>query len=226
LLKDDVGELRVNQIVRNLVLIGPANAGSFSAPLAISGDHESIPMLRKLTVEPTGGFRTVFATMTGLYQLMPWDSSRLPSLDAPEHAIGRPDFWRGKAPVDETRLARFYGWASRIDTGFFNDRTTVILGDYDGLHNQKTPAGVAFGNDGRLAVVEAYTGDGTVPHCNAVLPGVRTVMVEKTEHPLLPTYRNVIQSVRRILRGDDPADSGHAVDMPSDPNSWEYHSAI
>jgi pimeloyl-ACP methyl ester carboxylesterase len=223
LLRDDVGEGEARRIVRNLILIGPANAGSFSAPLALSGDHESIPALRKLTFEPTGGFRTVFATMSGLYQLMPWDSSRLPSLDVPEHAIGRPEFWRGRAEVDETRLAKFYGWANVINTDYMNDRTTVILGDYDGLLGQKTPAGVAFGPDGKLKVTEAYAGDGTVTHCNAVLPGTTTMMVEKSDHPLLPTYRNVVQSVRQILRGDDPVAEGYAVARPSDPSAPEYH---
>jgi pimeloyl-ACP methyl ester carboxylesterase len=223
LLRDDVGEAEARRIVRNLVLLGPANGGSFSAPLAISGDHESIPTLRKLTYEPTGGFKAVFATMSGLYQLMPWDPSRLPSLEDPEHAIGRAEFWRGKAEVDETRLARFYAWAAKINTDYLNDRTTVILGDYDGLLGEKTPAGVAFGPDGKLAVTEAYAGDGTVPHCNAVLPGTTTMMVEKSDHPLLPTYRNAIQSVRLVLRGDDPAAAGYAVPKPSDPAAPEYH---
>jgi pimeloyl-ACP methyl ester carboxylesterase len=223
LLREDVGEPEARRIVRDLILIGPANAGSFSAPLAVSGDHESIPTLRKLAIEPTGGFKTVFATMSGLYQLMPWDSSRLPSLDDPEHAIGRAEFWRDKAQIDETRLARFYGWARQISTDYLNDRTTVVLGDYDGLYGQKTPAGVAFGPDGKLSVTEAYAGDGTVPHCNAVLPGTRAMMVARTDHTLMPTYRNVVQSVRLLLRGDDPVEAGLAVAMVSDPAAPEYH---
>ncbi|QDV37458.1 esterase/lipase family protein [Tautonia plasticadhaerens] len=223
LLKDDLGQEVVRRIVKHLVLLGPANAGSFSAALAISGDHESLPMLRKLTFEPTGGFSRVFATMSGLYQLMPWDASRLPSLGDPEHAVGRPEFWRGKADFDEARLNKYYGWARSIDTAFFNDRTSVILGDYEGYAGLKTPAGVAFGPDGHLAVTEEYAGDGTVPHCNAVLPGTATYMVAKTDHPMLPTYRNVVQSVRLILNGNDPTVGGWATRMPDDPRAPEYH---
>ena len=211
-----LGEADARRIVQNLVLLGPANAGSFSAALAISGDHESIPMLRKLTFEPQSGFNSVFATMSGLYQLLPWDDARLPSLTEPEHAVGRPEFWRGKAPADEARLRRFYGWARQIDTGFFDDRTTVILGDYFG---QKTPAKVAFDPGGRLTVTAQYDGDGTVPHCNAVLPGTRTFLATQTDHTLLPTYRKVVGAVREVLADRTP----DLVPKPSDPAAAEYH---
>jgi pimeloyl-ACP methyl ester carboxylesterase len=211
-----LGAAQATRIVKHLVLLGPANAGSFSAALALSGDHESIPMLRKLAFEPVDGFRSVFATMSGLYQLMPWDESRIPSLSDPAHAIGRAEFWRDKAPVDETRLAKFYGWAKEIDTAFFNDRTSVILGDYFG---QKTPAGVAFGPNGKLVVTEQFDGDGTVPHCNAVLPDTTTYLATGTDHPMLPTYRKIIDAVRAILNNTAP-------DLPcvsSNPKAAEYH---
>ena len=203
LLKDEIGADAVKKDVKKLVLLGPANAGSFSAPLAISGDHDSIHTLRKLTHEPTSGFKDVFATMTGIYQLMPWDAARLPSLADPAHAIGDPAFWQSMPWIDTNRLTKFHGWARGIDTTFFNDRTTVILGDYDGKFGKKTSAEVAVVN-GHLVVTGERPGDGTVPHCNAVLPGTTTFMAKDSDHTLLPTYRNVISALSCVISNPRP----------------------
>ena len=131
-----LGADEARRIVRNLVLLGPANFGAFSAAFALLGAGGMIRLARRLAVEPTEGFQQVLATFTGLYQLLPFDADRVPWLRS--HDLGNPAFW--SAPVDETRLRRFHGWARAIDTTFFNDRTTVILGDNGG---EPTAGGLA-----------------------------------------------------------------------------------
>jgi hypothetical protein len=147
---------------------------------------------------------------------MPFDTVRLPSLSDPAHAIGTAEFWRGRMPIDETRLAKFFAWAKAIDTTFFDDRTTVILGDN---HGAKTPAAVGFAATGHLVVTESFDGDGTVPHCNAVLPGVPTFLAADTEHSMLPTFRAVIDAVADVFADRTPS----LPPMPSDPSAPEYH---
>ncbi|MBV8309546.1 MAG: alpha/beta fold hydrolase, partial [Planctomycetaceae bacterium] len=47
-----LGPTRARDHVKSLVLLGPANFGSFSAAFGLAGNHESIDLLRKLTFEP------------------------------------------------------------------------------------------------------------------------------------------------------------------------------
>jgi pimeloyl-ACP methyl ester carboxylesterase len=198
-----LGPDRALELVKTLVLLGPANFGSFAAAFALAGNHSSIDLLRKLTFEPVAGFRSVFVSMSGLYQLLPFDAARTPSLAEPGHDYGQPAFWID--PVDATRLAKFYGWGKQIDTGFFEDRTTVILGDN---HGNPTVAGVAYENGapGGLVATHHLDGDGTVTHANSVLGGATSsYLAPDTEHMMLPTYRSVIAAVRAALRGDSPA---------------------
>src|SRR5262249_22698415 len=163
----------------HLVLLGPANFGSFSAALAIAGTHSLLDPLRRFTVAPAAGFQTVLASMTGLYQLLPWDEGRTPSLAT--GPLGHAAFWQ--VPVDADRLQRFFRWGGAIDTTFFNDRTTVILGDNSG---RPTTGGVRF-EEGTLlpAADQGMDGDGTVPHSCSVLPGTRTFLARGTEHSRL-----------------------------------------
>ena len=197
-----LGPDQTRKHVKSLVLLGPANFGSYSAAFGLAGVHESIDLLRKLTFEPVVGFQSVFASMSGLYQLLPFDAQRTPSLAAPGHDYSQPAFW--KDPIDATRLQKFFGWGRQVDTSFFDDRTTVILGDNFG---KPTVAGVAYpAVGGKLAATDLLKGDGTVPHANSVLGGAtKTFLARDAEHMMLPTYRHVIDAVRAALRGDSPA---------------------
>ncbi len=188
-----LGPTESRRLVSQLVLLGPANFGSFSAALALGGGHSLLPLAKRLAVEPPQGFQQVLASMTGLYQLLPWDSSRVPWLA--DNDLGRPRFWKGG--IDFARLDRFYGWGRVVDTEFFVDRTTLVLGDN---HGTPTVGGVAFdGSILRDAPAFALPGDGTVPHSCSLLPNARTVIAAGTEHSMLATYRPVINAVLDIL---------------------------
>lgn len=204
-----LGRREARWIVRHLILLGPANFGSFSAAFALAGNHSLLPVVRRFAKDPPRGFQPVLASMSGVYQLLPFDRDRTPWLA--DHDYGVPAFW--KRPIDEDRLARFYGWARAIDSSFLDDVTAVILGDNSG---SPTTGGVGYSGSTLVDVPDFnLPGDGTVTHSCSVLPGVRTYLAPGTEHSMLATYRSVIDAVRDLLvdRGvglqqvsSDPAD--------------------
>jgi V8-like Glu-specific endopeptidase/pimeloyl-ACP methyl ester carboxylesterase len=190
-----LGEAEARRIIRHLVLLGPVNYGSFSAALALGGGHSMLSWARRLVLEPSQGFQSVLASMSGLYQLLPWDSDRVPWLAA--HDLGQASFWKGG--IDQLRLSRFFGWGRMIDTSFLADRTTTIMGDNCG---NPTVGGVAFdGTVLRELSSHAMAGDGTVPHSCAVLSGVPAFLAPGTEHMTMTLDRSVIRAVVEILGG-------------------------
>jgi hypothetical protein len=197
LLAAAAGEGAVRDRLKSLVLLGPANYGSFEAASGLAGNHQLIQMISPFVVPPATGFRAVLQSMSGLYQLLPYDSGRLPVLDEPGHQVGQSGFW---PVIDADRLGRFYGWARGIDTTFFNDRTVVILGDNYTPGTASTATGVVYVGDD-MRVTHLGRGDGTVPDCCAYLDGVRTYRVRNTVHVRLPTYLRVMSAVRDVLGG-------------------------
>jgi hypothetical protein len=176
-----------------LVLIGPANYGTFAAALAIGGGQVPPWFLRILPAPTPADFQAILASMSGLYQLLPWDSSRIPWLAA--HDLKDPDeIWKGRA--ETARLNRFVNWGAAIDTSFHDANTLVILGDL----GFTTPGGVT--NVGGVVVPEPgyfMAGDGTIPHACAVLPGAVTRQLQLGEHATLPLSPLVIATVAGYL---------------------------
>jgi len=190
-----LGSDLARRLVNNLVLLGPATFGTFSAAFAIAGSHESIQTLVELGVKLPGDFEAVLRSFTGAYQLLPW-KPKSDDDDFDTKQLGKASFWHGKA--DPSRLSYGFKWAGVIDTSFFDDRTTIILG------NRPTVGAVKFDDDGRLVPDGAeVSGDGTVPDAYARLPGVRTFRAD-SEHLRLPLNRAVLSAVRAVLRGDSP----------------------
>lgn len=217
----DAAETDVLDRIRHLVLLGPATFGSFSAALAVAGTHPLLDPLRQFTVQPAAGFQAVLASMSGIYQLLPFDPARVPWLAA--NPLGTPGFWQPHVAVDADRLGRFFGWVGRnIDTAFFNDRTAVILGDNSGA---PTAGGVAFVGGQLLPSGDGLSGDGTVPHSCSVLPGTATYLARNTEHARLALYPHVIGAVRAILRDDDPTAGSSRIRRVSD-NPADYTAPV
>jgi hypothetical protein len=195
---NEAGEKGVLDLVKHFVLLGPANFGTFSAAFAIAGSHETLDLFRRYAVSPGQGFGRVLGSMTGLYQMLPWDADRVPWLK--ENALGSAAFWQPAPYIDADRLERFFGWGRGIDTAFANSRTTVILGDNNG---KATAAGASFSDD-KLLPAAALAGDGTVTHSCSVLPGTATYLAPGTEHWRLPMYRSVINAVLALLNDTAP----------------------
>ncbi|HEY8504247.1 MAG TPA: hypothetical protein VIL46_06665, partial [Gemmataceae bacterium] len=192
--------------VRNLVLLGPANGGSFSAAFALAGRHEMMGLLRRLAVEPPAGFTPILQSMTGAYQLLPYDEGRLPWLGEDAHNLGRKAFWKPFG-IDAKRLEKFYGWGRAVDQAwadserlarFLRERTTILLGDNFG---RPTVAGVRVTPAGEMVASHEANGDGTVPHRCAVLEGARVYVAAGAEHMKLPMTRHVIEAVANVLAG-------------------------
>jgi hypothetical protein len=173
-------------------------------------------MIRRFGIEIPAGIDKVLQSMTGLYQLLPWRTEPVDRPDgiAPSKPSGKdnalewldqhlasfrtPAFWQEK--IDPDRLASRFEWGKSIDTSFFNDRTTIILGD------QPTAGGVKFDGDRLVEDKDFGTwGDGTVPDVWARLPGVsRVFRAGGASHMMLPTTLPVIAAVRDVLAGRMP----------------------
>jgi pimeloyl-ACP methyl ester carboxylesterase len=192
-----LGSDDAHKLVNRLVLLGPATGGTFAAAFAIAGNHGLLESLRKWGIHPPDGFKEVLQSMSGLYQLLPWQTDNLSWLGEAENDLRNPEFW--KSEVDEHRLKEYYAWGKGVDTRFFNDRTAIILG------GAPTVGGVKFQNG---ILVEdpdyAVSGDGTVPDSLARLEGVSTYKAEGVEHMNLAASRTAIRAVRDLLAGRLP----------------------
>jgi hypothetical protein len=191
----NLGDDQARRLVNSLVLLGPATFGTFAAAFAIAGDHASIDTIRRLGVHVPDDLPQVLQSFTGLYQLLPWDPALFPNGFDPT-VMKKPSFWTTGA--DAQRLAAGFAMGHEIDTSFFNDRTTIILGD------QPTVGAVTFAAGKLVADGAMVQGDGTVPDFLARLPGVRTFRAKGAEHSVLPMQLSVMAAVRAILRGDAP----------------------
>src|SRR5262249_12610535 len=109
-------------------------------------------------------------------------------------------------------------WARAIDTQFFDDRTTVILGDAPG-----TLGGVEFSDSVLVgSSTSVLSGDGTVPHSCSVLPGARTYMAAGAGHSKLPATRVRISAGTDILGARDVSSLST---VSSDPASYVIGAA-
>ena len=191
-----LGADQARRLINNLVLLGPASFGTFSAAFAIAGSAETLDGVRKYGAKIPEGFPSVLQSFTGLYQLLPWNPKLFNNGFDPE-VMKAPDFWKtGKEP---DRLKYGFGWGGKIDTTFFDDRTAIILGD------QPTVGAVKFVGDTLVADGPMVPGDGTVPDSLARLPGVRTYRAAGADHMMLPMNLAVLSAVRAILKGDSPS---------------------
>ena len=149
--------------------------------------------------------------MSGVYQLLPWRTEPIANRTMNDK-MNRPIDWNRKFAkeitsgefwpngVDEVRLREFFGWADKIETGFFNDRTTIILGDRPTVGGVKR-SGKSFVPDPDYET----TGDGIMPDALALVPGVtRVYKAAGTEHMMLPATPAVIAAVRDILADRPP----------------------
>lgn len=192
-----LGAETARQLVNNLILLGPASFGSFSAAFALSGSPNSWDILERFKVRVPDDFPEVLKTFTGLYQLLPWNRESFDNQFNPL-IFKTPGNWTNG--IDKDRLAYGFGWSERIDTTFFSDRTTIILGD------QKMSGAIEFDANGiAVEIGPLVQGDGTITDANARLKGVRTFRMPGGVHATLPMYRTVMSAVRSIMKGELPS---------------------
>ena len=73
-------------LVGEVIMLGPANYGSFDVALTIANSTEQIPVA-KLLHNPRRWVQRVLASFTAFYQLMPWDENLVRSLQDPNHDV-------------------------------------------------------------------------------------------------------------------------------------------
>ena len=197
-----LGPEAARRMVQHVLLLGPANAGTFSAVLAVSGAHSFLDLAKTLHRDPGPAFLEALKTFTGLYQLFPYNRSyvgaeadrfTLPFLE--QHDVQQLDYWSGLGvAVDETRLKTFEKWSYNIDTGFFADRMTILLGD------DTTTGGVKKDGDKLMADEALNTaGDGTVPDAMARLPDVVAYRVTGATHMWLGMNPTVVEAATSVI---------------------------
>jgi hypothetical protein len=193
--------------IQSLILMGPANYGTFAAALGLAGATGQLPLFDILPPSPPYVQRTL-ATFPALYQVLPWDPSKLPSLNDTDHNLRSAGFWRGKIDTDLLYAAIPPGepaWAARIDTAFFRDHVTIILGDA-----VKTAGGVTIRTlGGKLAMTvdPQYNmeGDGYVPRvCSLLDERPVAYLASGIGHIHLPIASDVIDAIVDIFNGKVP----------------------
>ncbi|CAN5853063.1 hypothetical protein BH23PLA1_BH23PLA1_13510 [soil metagenome] len=190
-----LGAVQARRLVNNLVLLGPATYGTFSAAFALAGTHESLDTARQYRVKLPSDFEVVMQSFTGLYQLLPWNPALFSNGFNPK-VMQDAKFWKKGAQKD--RLGYGFGWGKQVDAAFFHDRTVIILGD------RPTVGAAAYVNGDLHEFGPRVPGDGTVPDTLAMLPGVRSYRVAGASHLMLPMNLSVMGAVRAILKGATP----------------------
>ncbi len=198
------------------ILIGPANYGSLAGLWGLIGLTSRLDLAQRFGLEAGASSgpwsRTAWPGRPGLYQLLPFDASRLPGFDA----------WRVDASLDHTLLAAYHGWARRIDTPSFDAQSRVILGDVRSVRDRTSgphPEVAGWHRSDGAPDLGGLPGDGEVPHSCAVLPGAITYLAEAAGHAALMVTPEVIAAVLAILE-DRP------VRLPlvsSDPRDYLPH---
>ncbi|MEI8378620.1 MAG: hypothetical protein WCJ09_00735 [Planctomycetota bacterium] len=201
-----LGKSEADQLVDMLLLLGPASAGTYTAAMAISGGHDKIQLFQRWAIDAPPDVAQIFQSMSGLYQLLPWDLNDTAN-GLKDNELRNPTFWQ--SGVDRARLTVLYGWASNIDTSFFNARIRIILGE-----DNQTASAVEF-KGGKLTEKAWDTGDGVVLDRRAKLTGVKTYKAKGAKHAWMAAAFNVTSAVLKIFNGIEPG-IGRGVDSSKD----------
>jgi pimeloyl-ACP methyl ester carboxylesterase len=194
---NQIGETETLRILGQMILLGPSIKGTFAAALGLAGALRELPVFNMFPA-PGPHVQPTLKTFTALYQLLPWDDTLFPSLK--KHDVRKLSFWRGM--IEEARLERALPsggtpWAAGVDTQFFKDRTSVILGYHA---NCSTAGGVHF-KGGKLKVLHTFdmNGDGFMPHASSVLEDTKAYLACGVDHIRLPMAPSVIQAIINLL---------------------------
>jgi len=176
--------------VSRVVMMGTPNKGSFNAAQVFDGSHSITGMVQRLDLRHDMAqlIDGVFATLPGVYQLLPfrsqfdtsgvYDSAQWPT--SPYAAPRQSELTRAEAVTNlyPAPDERYYLIASVAH------ETAIGIG--------VTPAGVEY-------QLQPASGDGTVPITSAVLAGVKTKLVD-SDHMGLPKDGAALDTLVRVLR--------------------------
>jgi pimeloyl-ACP methyl ester carboxylesterase len=174
--------------VRQLLMLGAPNLGSFASVQALRGTY---PFVRKLSSldrknSPEALAEKVFCTFTGLYQMLP------PARHTDGINLFDPLSWPKDGPVpDPALLVR--AATARAGLAPVDQRMVHIVGV-----NQETVVGLRRTTAGFQYIMNKK-GDGTVPLALAKLPKLKAYFVDEA-HADLANNPRVIQAIVDLLR--------------------------
>ena len=205
----NLGADQADRLVNNLVLLGPATFGTFSAAFAICRRATS----RSRRSEGSGSrlpadFPTVLQSFTGLYQLLPWNKALFSERIRPNGA-GQGDVLEDGGRPDAARLRVRLG-QNRSTPSFFNDRTTIILGDVPTVGAVKF-VGDRLEADGRWcrATARCRTRSRDCRACGPIAPAAPSIRSCRcSSRSWRPCGRSFGATRRRSIRDVRPAISG------------------
>ena len=175
------------QTIARLIMLGTPNFGSFATVLALRGAYPPVHKIAMLDHEHDADAHAqrVFATFTGLYQLLP-APERLAGLD-----LRRASTWPLHGPRPRVSgLKRSAGY--RLHLAPADARCTVIAG----VGQPTVTAMRRRGGEFEFEITDS--GDGTVPLSLALLAGARTYYVNEG-HTELPSNSRVVAAVLDLL---------------------------
>ncbi|HEY4340518.1 MAG TPA: hypothetical protein VGM97_11285 [Steroidobacteraceae bacterium] len=180
--------LPVRRKVRQVVLLGSPNEGSFAGVQAVRGTYPVVRKLAQLDARTSAEQLAdeVFNSFPSLYHLLP-----TPSLTQPIDLF-EADQWPRQGPRPRPELLRA-AWATRGDLAEASENFSVVVGT-----GQPTVTGIERVEDDFVYTITPR-GDGTIPVVSARLDGARTYYVacahsELTRDPL------VANAVAEILK--------------------------
>jgi pimeloyl-ACP methyl ester carboxylesterase len=183
--------------VRQVVLLGSPNEGSFAVVQAVRGTYPVVRKLARLDVRTTAEqlAEEVFNTFPSLYHLLPTRAHTQP-MD-----LFDPDQWPQQGPRPRAELLRA-ARESRSCLASGSERFSVIVGT-----GQPTVTAIERNNDDFVYTVTRH-GDGTVPVVSARLTGAHTYYAacphsELTRDPLIASaVADILKSgaTRRLAR--------------------------
>jgi hypothetical protein len=173
--------------IGKLIMIAPANQGCIAAVLGLAGMTKDLPEFNVLP-NPGSATQKILATFTSLYQTIPWNEDifvYLKNSDYRQYA-----WWNGLAEQSQTGQI---GFGAKIDTSFFNDKTTIIYGT--GI---STPLGASWVNGKIEPTSMTLNGDGFVPEISSMETGIKCYGF-KLGHLDLPRSQKVIALINSFL---------------------------
>jgi pimeloyl-ACP methyl ester carboxylesterase len=177
-----------------LVMLGTPNLGSYSIPLALSGQEKLVKLLELCDVHHnTKELLHILDSFTGSYQMLPSPFHDLPD----QHAdLYDKKNW-GTAPVRDALLQKARRFHESL-RGVIDAPRFVYVAGYD----RPTPFLVTIKSDGRLDVGSTRDGDGRVPHALGLLPDVKTLWVDE-DHGALASNDDVLDAIHDLLATGD-----------------------
>lgn len=173
-----------------LIMLGTPNHGSFSIPLALTGEEKQVKLLAKIDrANSLKDLLEITNTFPGSYQMLP---SSLVDLGDDHHKLYDPEQW-GDYSIRSPLLQRAAQFHDELNSVIDTRRFLYVAG-----YNRETPHRIRIAGPGQFEYLLTQDGDGRVPHDLGLLDGVPTFWADAT-HGDLARDPDVLDSIDDLL---------------------------